>query len=254
VRGDGTQSRDVAQFEPRFRSSVPGRIEAAVVAAVFIAIGAISYLVVQIPGPLVVHLEDDRQQPILDAQVRCSGPDGRQFTGPTDVFGEAKWPGLAKGAWKCEIWPPEKFHSGRIEGYATVVPRKPAMWVARVERPASAVVQVARPEGQARAAPAVRAVCEKLTAEDSAPTWEARAGLLDGRATLFLPHGRSCRIGLVRPERAAGDPGPVTDAKLSCASEPCSPPLRGGVGEQLQLLLKPTSRQWEEVRPSPEPD
>ena len=275
---NGVQARAPATFEPRFRSGIPAKIEGVLAATTIAGVLAIFYLLVQMPGPLVVHVEDDRHEGVMNAKVVCSGPDGKQFNGLTDVFGEAKWPGLAKGSWKCEaVLPPKfhestlvgyaiqyrpwlnhelppKFHGGTLVGYATVVERKPAMWLARVERPARATVQVVRPEGQPRAAPAVRAVCAAVPGEDSPPTWEARAGLLDGRATLYLPHGRRCRIGLVRPELPAKEPGPVTDAKLACASEPCTAELRGGVGEDVTATLRPTEEQWSTVRPPPEPD
>jgi hypothetical protein len=100
----------------------------------------------------------------------------------------------------------------------------------------------------------VRAVCAAVPGEEAAPTWESRAGLLDGRATLYLPHGRACRIGLVRPELGAQEAGPVTNAKLACASEPCTPELRGGVGAEVLATLRPTADQWMAVRPPPEPD
>jgi len=252
---NGVGARSTATFEPRFRSSVPARIEAVLAAAVIAAVLAIFYyLLVKLPGPLVVHVEDDTHQGIMNAQVVCDGPDGKRFSGLTDVFGEAKWPGLAHGGWRCEALPPPKFHTAAMIGYATVVPRKPAMWLARVERPTTATVQVVRPKGEPRAAPAVRAVCAAVPGESSPPTWETRAGLLDGRATLYLPHGRACRIGLVRPELPANAPGPVTDARLSCGSAPCTPELRGGVGEELHVVLAPNPEQWQEVRPPIEAD
>jgi hypothetical protein len=209
---------------------------------------------VKLPGPLVVHVEDDTHQGVMNAKVTCEGPDGKRFSGLTDVFGEAKWPGLTQGAWRCEALPPPKFHTGTLVGYATVVPRKPAMWMARLERPATAVVQVVRPRGEPRAAPAVRALCEQAPGEDAPPTWEARAGLLDGRATLYLPHGRACRVGLTRPELPPGQPGPVAEAKLACDTGPCTPEVRGGVGEELHITLAPNPAQWSAVRPPPEPD
>jgi hypothetical protein len=252
---DGVQARAPAAFEPRFRSGVPAKIEGALAAAVIAAVLAIFYwLLVKLPGPLVVHVEDDTHQGVMNAKVVCEGPDGKRFSGLTDVFGEAKWPGLAQGAWRCEALPPPKFHTGTVVGYATVVPRKPAMWTTRVERPATAVVQVVRPRGEPRAAPAVRALCEQVPGEDAPPSWEARAGLLDGRATLYLPHGRACRVGLVRPELPAGRPGPVADPRLACGQGACTPELRGGVGEELQVVLAPSARQWQEARPPAEAD
>ena len=177
---NGVQARSPGAFEPRFRSAVPARIEGALAAAVIAAVLAIFYwLLVKLPGPLVVHVEDDTHQGVMNAKVVCEGPDGKRFSGLTDVFGEAKWPGLSQGAWRCEALPPPKFHTGPMIGYATVVPRKPAMWMARLERPATAVVQVVRPRGEPRAAPAVRALCQQAPGEDAPPTWESRAGLLD---------------------------------------------------------------------------
>ncbi len=83
-------------------------------------------------------------------------------------------------------------------------------------------------------------------------TWEARAGLLDGRAVLWVPPGRSCHAGLVRPE-IPGD-GPVTQAAVDCAAQPCTGELSGGVGQTSEAVLKPTAEQWNAVRPPPEPD
>ena len=251
---NGVQARAPATFEPRFRSGIPAKVEGVLAAVTIAGVLAIFYLLVQMPGPLVVHVEDETHQGIMNAKVVCSGPDGKQFSGQTDVFGEAKWPGLAKGSWKCEAVLPPKFHQSTLVGYATVIERKPAMWLARVERPARATVQVVRPEGQPRAAPAVRAVCASVPGDEAPPTWESRAGLLDGRAILFLPHGRACRIGLVRPELSAKDAGPVTDAKLACGSAPCTPELHVGVGQEISATLRPTSEQWSAVRPAPEPD
>jgi hypothetical protein len=91
----------------------------------------------------------------------------------------------------------------------------------------------------------VRAVC-------GSATWEARAGLVDGLATLFVPHGKSCRVGIVRPE-LAGD-GPATQAHLECTSAPCSGELVVGVGETQTVVLKPSAEQWMTVRPPPEPE
>ena len=181
----------------------------------------------KLPGPLVVHVEDDTHQGIMNAKVVCDGPDGKRFSALTDVFGEAKWPGLALGGWRCEALPPPKFHTGTLIGYATVVPRRPAMWMARVERPATAVVQVVRPRGEPRAAPAVRAVCQAAPEDEAPPTWEARAGLLDGRATLYLPHGRACRIGLT----------------AACRSSACASPAR------LSGLPSSRTSPWKLLRP-----
>jgi len=246
--------RQHAGFTPWFWSyRLAAKIEAVVVVCVIAGVIAILALLFRMPGPLVVHLQDEKKDPIMGARVRCTSPDGQtSHAGSTDVFGEAKWPGLAKGSWKCEAELPAKFHEATLVGYATVIERKPAMWLARVERPARATVEVIRPEGQPRAAPAVRAVCAAAPGDEAPPTWESRAGLLDGRATLYLPHGRACRIGLVRPELSAKESGPVTQAKLACASEPCTPELRGGVGQEVFAALRPSAEQWSAVRPAPE--
>jgi hypothetical protein len=252
--GARAEAQPAARFDPRFGSRVPGWLEGAVVAAVFALIAAILWLVAQAPGPLVVHVQDDAKGPLVDARVRCDGPDGKEFTGLTDVFGEAKWPGLAKGAWRCEIVPPARWFAPPVVGYATVVARKPAVWVATIERPARAVVSVVRPRGAVRAAVAVRALCEKRGDEPFTLAWESRAGVLDERATVWLPPGRACRIGLVRPELPRASPGPPSDARLSCDVEPCTGEVHAGVGEQLELVLKPTAQQWQAVRPAAESD
>jgi len=220
------------------------RIEAAIVVCVFAGVFAIMAFLFLMPGPLVVHVQDDLREPIKGARVRCTSPDGQtSFAGSTDVFGEAKWPGLAKGPWKCEVTAPDRYHAPPLTGFAAVVARHPAMWTTVVERPGRIAVKVVRPQGAPRAKVGVRAVC-------GASAWEARAGLLDGRALLYVPHGASCRVGLVRPE-LPGD-GPPTQATLDCASEPCSPELSAGVGEEASAELKPTAEQWAAVRPPPE--
>jgi hypothetical protein len=222
------------------------RIEGAIVICVFAGVLFIMGFLLQMPGALVVHVQDDRREAIKNARVRCTSPDGTtSYAGLTDVFGEAKWPGLAKGAWKCEVTPPDRYHAGVATGFATVVARHPAMWIATVERPGRIAVQVVRPEGAPRAKVAVRAVCP-------GGAWEARAGLLDGRALLFVPHGAQCKVGLVRPELPSD--GPPTQAVLDCGNEPCSGELSAGVGEQASVLFKPTAEQWGAIRPPPEPD
>jgi hypothetical protein len=235
-------------FTPWFWSyRLAARLEALVVICVFAGVIAIMVMLVQTPGPLVVHLQDDTRQPVRNARVRCISPDGATtYAGMTDVFGEAKWPGLTKGAWKCEVTPPPSFHAETETGFATVVARHPAVWTATVERPARIRVEVKRPKGSARAAVAVRAVCA------GGGNWETRAGVLDGSALLFVPHGSSCRVGLVRPELPGG--GPVPNAVLDCEHEPCTKELSGGVGQELEAHLEPTPAQWEAVRPPVEPD
>jgi hypothetical protein len=239
--------RQHAGFTPWFWSyRLPAKFEAVVVLAVFAGVVAILALLFRMPGPLVVHVQDDKKEGIMGAGVSCISPDGQSSHGGiTDVFGEAKWPGLAKGPWKCVVTPPERFHAPVQAGYVTVVPRKPAMWTAVVERPGRIVVQVARPQGQPRAKVAVRAVC-------GSETWEARAGVLDGLATLYVPSGKPCRVGLVRPE-LPGD-GPVTEARLDCSAHPCTREITAGVGQRIDVALTPTSEQWAAVRPPPEPD
>jgi hypothetical protein len=244
-------------FSLRLRSGrLPSKIEALVVSAVIAAVFGVAWLIVQMPGALVVQVHDDAGNAVPDARVACTSPAGDQrHSGLTDVFGEAKWPGLSKGPWRCELLPPERFHASPQEGSAVVEARHPAFWRAVVERPASFRVTVQRPPGAPRAAVAVRAVCPPPEgAPPLAQSWEARAGLLDGRALLWLPHGRSCRAGLVRAELPAKQPGPVTRPLLDCGNEPCTEPIEGGVGQELAAQLAPTREQWEAVRPPPEPD
>jgi hypothetical protein len=239
--------RQHAGFTPWFWSyRFAQKLEAVVVVCVIAGVVAILALLFRMPGPLVVHVQDERKEAIPGARVRCTSPDGQtSHAGTTDVFGEAKWPGLAKGPWKCEVAPPDRFHAAVQRGFVSVVPRKPAMWTTVVERPARIQVQVARPQGAPRAKVAVRAVC-------GSDAWEGRAGLLDGLATLYIPTGRPCRVGLVRPE-LPGD-GPVANTKLECSSALCTGEMTGGVGEALSAVLKPTAEQWAAVRPPPEPD
>jgi hypothetical protein len=216
------------------------------VICVFAGVIAIMAFLFQMPGPLVVHVQDDVKEPIRGARVTCTSPDGQtSHAGITDVFGEAKWPGLTKGSWKCVVTPPDRFHAAPQTGYAAVVPRSPVIWITAFERPARFMVQVVRPTGQPRAKVAVRAVC-------GADAWEGRAGLLDGLATLFVPHGKTCRAGLVRAELP--DDGPPTQAQLDCASEPCTGEVVGRVGELLSAKLTPSAEQWAAVRPPPEPE
>ncbi len=225
------------------------KIEAAIVIIVFAGVLSIMVILVQMPGPLVVHVNDDLHEPIKEARVGCTSPDGKtHYAGQTDYFGEAKWPGLAKGPWRCEVTPPERFHAGQSRGIATVVSRHPAVWLATIERPGRLNVRVVRPAGSPRASVAVRAVCPGEPVE----SWESRAGLLDGRAVLWLPHGRACRAGLVRPE--VEYEGSVANPVLDCAAEPCTQELTAGVGEQVDAVLSPTAAQWDFVRPPPEPD
>ncbi len=242
------------EFTPWFWSGRwIAKIEAAVVIITFSGVLAIMVILFQMPGPLVVHVRDDTHEPIKGARVRCTSPDGATtYAGQSDVFGEAKWPGLAKGAWRCEVTPPERFHAGQAHGIATVVSRHPATWLATIERPGRLSVRVVRPAGSPRAAVAVRAVCPAPSPAAPIESWESRAGLLDGRAVLWLPHGRTCRAGLVRPE--VQYEGSVAKPVLDCVAEPCTQELTAGVGEQVEVALSATAAQWEAVRPPPEPD
>jgi hypothetical protein len=239
--------RQHAGFTPWFWSyRLAAKFEAAVVVCVCAGVIAILALLFRMPGPLVVHVQDDKKDAIMGARVSCTSPDGQtSHAGATDVFGEAKWPGLAKGAWRCDVTPPDRFHAPVQTGYVTVVARKPAMWTTVVERPARIIVRVVRPQGQPRAKVAVRAVC-------GGATWEGRAGLLDGLATLYVPHGKACRVGIVRPE-LPGD-GPVTQARLDCSSGPCSAEITAAVGQRIDTVLAPTPEQWAAVRPPPDPE
>ena len=245
---NGVEQGRRGSFTPWFWSyRFVAKIEAAIVVCVFAGVIAIMAFLVQMPGPLVVHVQDDTKQPVRGARVRCTSPDGQtSYAGTTDVFGEAKWPGLAKGPWKCDVDAPARFFAPQQSGYATVVARHPAIWTTTVERPGRVEVQVVRPEGQPRARVAVRAVCA------GGGAWEARTGLIDGMATLYIPHGAQCRAGLVRPELP--DEGPPTQAHLSCDTEPCSGELSAGVGQAVNAVFKPDAQQWQAVRPPPEPD
>lgn len=242
-------------FSLRLRSGRPGKIEALVVIAVVGAVLGVGFLILQMPGALVVQVRDDAGNAVQDARVSCANPPGDQrHSGLTDVFGEAKWPGLAKGPWRCALVAPERFHAAPQEGSAVVEARHPAFWRAVLERPSRLRVSVRRPAGAPRAAVAVRAVCPAADGSSPPQSWEARAGVLDGTALLWLPHGRTCRAGLVRPELPARQPGPVARPLLGCDDEPCTAPVQGGVGQELTAQLEPTRAQWEAVRPPPEPD
>lgn len=227
-----------------------GRLEAGVVIVTFAGVIAIMIILIQMPGPLVVHVQDDAHEALMGAKVRCTSPDGTQsFAGQTDVFGEAKWPGLAKGAWRCQVEAPPRFHAEPQTGFATVVSRSPAFWSTVVERPARVELGAPRPAGSPRAPIAARALC------DGGESWETRLGLLNNQATLYVPHGKRCRIGLVHPELSAEvGAGPVAQPTLDCAAFPCSEPVEGGVGQTLEVTLKATPQQWEALRPPPVPD
>lgn len=233
---------------------LPGKLEALVAVAVFGGVFGVAWLIFSFPGPLVVQVREDGGRPVVEARVRCwSDETGKSYSGLTDVFGEAKWPGLTRGPWRCEMTPPVRYYGERQEGGAVVVPRAMSSMLFRVERPAHLMVTVKRPKGAPRAWAAVRAWCppERGLAEES---WEARAGLIDGLARVWLPHGRTCRVGLVRPELPRSLAGPVPHPALDCAKLPCTAELSGGVGGDLSADLAPTLEQWMEARPPPEPD
>jgi len=109
--------RQHAGFTPWFWSyRLAAKFEALVVVSVFAGVIAILALLFRMPGPLVVHVQDDKKEPIMGARVSCTSPDGMTtHAGTTDVFGEAKWPGLAKGPWRCDVSPPDRFHAPRAD-------------------------------------------------------------------------------------------------------------------------------------------
>ena len=84
--------RQHAGFTPWFWSyRLAAKIEAVVVVCVIAGVIAILALLFRMPGPLVVHLQDEKKDPIMGARVRCTSPDGQtSHAGSTDVFGEAK--------------------------------------------------------------------------------------------------------------------------------------------------------------------
>jgi hypothetical protein len=214
---------------------------------------AVFIFLVQIPGALVVRLLDEQKNAVIGARVVCRHPgSSKEMSGPTDAFGEAKFPGLEKGTWSCSVEPPARYFSPVFTTSLEVRPRLPAISELRVQRQADAAVTVVRPEGGARARAAVRVVCP---AEDSKPAlgWEARIGLLDGATTIYMPADRQCRIGLLR-----GAPGNVYATpdrlELDCANLSCSGVLVAKAGEHLSVTLKPDAAQWQAARPPPEPD
>ncbi len=232
-----------------------GRLEAAVVVVTFVAVIAILIVLVQAPGALVVHVQDDSKEALAFAKVRCTSPDGAQsFAGQTDVFGEAKWPGLVKGPWRCQVEAPLRYQARLRTGLATVVSRSPAIWVTTFERPFRVRVKIARPTGSPRAPLAVRAVCKTdLSKGEAAASWETRISILDNQAMLFVPPGKRCQVGLVHPELSVGE-GPVALPELACGEFPCVEVPEGGAGEIREITLLPTAVQWEALRPPPVPD
>src|SRR5438132_1086920 len=216
--------REHAGFTPWFWSyRLAARIEAVVVVCVIAGVVAILALLFRMPGPLVVHVQDDKKEAVMGARVRCTSPDRQSsHAGSTDVFGEAKWPGLARGPWTCEVTPPERFHADVQTGIVTVVARKPAMWTTVVERPARILVQVVRPQGQPRAKVAVRAVC-------GSETWEARAGLGDRPAIAQSPDLRQDLLGALRLAAGEDDDALAVEAALHHVPRPVGERLPGDV-------------------------
>src|SRR5579872_859646 len=105
-------------FIVRLRDSAPGRLELLVAVAVVTSVFSVAWLIFTFPGPLVVQAQDDKGEPVMGARISCTNaPDGspapeggaKRFSGITDVFGEAKWPGLSKGMWFCAGIPPDRF-------------------------------------------------------------------------------------------------------------------------------------------------
>lgn len=250
----GDRGRPRGEFAPRsWSGKLPATLEGIVAAAVIGGVLGVVYMLIQMPGLIVVRIEDDAGGAVRDAQVVCFfEKNGMRLTGLTDVFGEAKWPGLERGVWSCDATLPDRYFSPPLHGNPVVEPRRPAFWRAKVERPAHVVVAVGRPKGAPRAQVQVRAVCPAAPGRPAA-SWEAKSGLLDGQASLFLPHGQECAVGIVRPTglRRAG---PAELATLECDRSPCSPSFSAGVGETKTITLAPTAAQWEAARPAPEPD
>jgi len=213
---------------------------------------AILALLFRMPGPLVVHVQDDKKEPIMGARVSCTSPDG--MTHPRGHDGRVRRGEMARpgeGAVRCDITPPDRFHAAVLTG--TSRRRAEArVWTTVVERPARIMVQVTRPQGQPRAKVAVRAVC-------GSETWEGRAGLLDGLATLYAPHGKALQVGLVRPScpgtgRSRGQAAMLgsavhrgDDRGRGSADDRRAQPHSRGVGGG-QTPPEPDSRRW----PSPD--
>ncbi len=246
--------RGRGNFAPRswsfqWRAKVEGLVALGVIAGV---VGVFVYLV-QIPGALVIRVVDDGRHVIPKTEVRCHHPSsGLDMVGETDIFGEAKFPGLARGRWTCDVQPPARFFSPLLKASGEVRPRQPDVVELSAPRAVDVDVSIARPEGAPRAAVSVRAVCP---AEAGLPPlgWESRAGVLEGAAILYLPHDRKCRVALMH-----GDLGPLyfaTDRmELDCDRMPCSDVVSGKPGAHLAIKLKPTREQWEAARPPPEPE
>jgi hypothetical protein len=241
-------------FAPRSWSFLwRAKLEALVAFLVIAGVVGVFVYLVQIPGALIVRVMDEGHKPVIEAHARCRHPGAKlEMAGFTDVFGEAKFPGLERGQWTCEVDPPDRFFSPTLTGFAEVRPRRPAILELTAHRGADVEVQIVRPAGGPRAAVAVRAVCPAEQGE-AATGWQARAGLMDGSAFVYLPRGRRCRIGLLKNES-----GPLYTVPermtLDCEAMPCSEPLIGKSGEHLSAKLHPTREQWEAARPPPEAD
>jgi hypothetical protein len=249
-------ARRRGSFAARMSNPLPGTIEGVLAVAIILGIFVVALLVFRVPGPLVVQVQDDVGHPVMGARVKCTGPEkGRLglFTGITDSFGEAKWPGLQKGPWQCEAIPPDLFYGETQFGATVVGSRAPAIVKLRIERSVHLQVEVLRPKSAVRSTMAVRAVCE-ATAGAPAVAWEARTAVLGGLAVLWIPPGRKCRTGLVHAELGARKAGLSPRVTLECDKLPCSGDLEAGVGGHAEAQLAPTEAQWLEARPAVEPD
>ncbi len=242
-------------FSPRLTADLlPGRFEFLIALIVVGSVFGVAWLIFEMPGPLDVQVVDDLGAPVMGARVSCSDARGeRKFSGISDVFGETKWPGLTKEMWFCEARPPDRFHGAMQDGSAPVHARSPATVRFRFERPVHVNIQVKRPHGAARSAVAVRAVCP---ATQTAPEarWEARASILSGNTLLWLPFGRECRAGLVKPSLPTEQGAIALSSELDCTNEPCTGLLSANIGGDIDTSIEPTLEQWNAVRPPPRPD
>ncbi len=253
--GAAPANRSRHAFPRRLASSeTPGRVEFAIAMVVLCAVFGVAFLIFNLPGPLVVQVRDDSGLPVMGARVSCQDEKGaREFHGITNLFGEAKWPGLEKGMWYCRAKPPDRFHGAEQDGSAQVRARSPATVIIRFNRPVHVNATVKRPRGAPRARMAVRALCP-ATQTGAEAAWEARAAVISGDAVLWIPFGRECRLGLVQPSLPDGRSGLVEHATLDCAQSLCSAPLSGPSGASIDVVLEPTPAQWEAARPPPEPE
>ena len=100
-------------------------------------------------------------------------------------------------------------------------------------------------------------VSDGRTCPRDALTSRRRVVLLIHGFNVDEEHGRETYrrfVDRLREMLAIPRDGPVTEAKLLCGEQPCTPEVIGGVGEVLEATLKPTAEQWAAVRPPPEPD